>query len=316
MTRNRFLAADWAGLILIYAAGLLLASLLLPNFATDFNVYVMLRSASVSILVALSQSIVLAVGQMNLALGALGGLVAILFGAMLEIWGLPLPVALTLAIAIGVLGGLLSGVLIAVTGINAFIITLATGSIFAGLNLGITEARPYHGIPKALVAFGDGRWGFMPALLWPSLAVAPLLAVFLRRTLAGRRLLAVGGNAHAAELSGISTRSAIVLAHALSGLLAAAAAILAVAQLGAAQPEIGATWLLVSFAAPIIGGADLSGGHISVLGAILAVLLIALIENALVLSRVDPYWVQFALGALVLATVALNRLRSLRRSAA
>ena len=87
---------------------------------------------------------------------------------------------------------------------------------------------------------------------------------------------------------------------------------LAVAQLGSAQPTIGADWLLLSFAAPIIGGAALTGGYISVLGTMFAVVLIALIENGMVLAAVDPYWVQFLLGALILAAVWLNRWRAVR----
>jgi ribose transport system permease protein len=132
----------------------------------------------------------------------------------------------------------------------------------------------------------------------------------------GRQLLAYGGNAQAAELSGIPRERTIVLAHVLSGLLAAGAAILAVAQLGSAQPTIGSDWLLLSFAAPIIGGAALTGGHVSVLGTLFAVVLIALIENGMVLAKVDPYWVQFLLGALILAAVWLNRWRAVKTGTA
>jgi ribose transport system permease protein len=102
----------------------------------------------------------------------------------------------------------------------------------------------------------------------------------------------------------------------LSGLTAALAAVLAVAQLGSAQPTIGADWLLLSFAAPIIGGAALTGGHISVLGTMFAVFLIGLIQNGMVLAKIDPYWVQFVLGALILAAVGLNRWRAVNSGAA
>lgn len=312
MLRRRLVATEWGGLALIFTLGCVASALVTPRFLSEFNIYVMLRSACVGMLVAFSQMIVLAVGQMSLAVGTLGGLVAVLFGAMLQLLGLPLPVAIAMALLIGVIGGLINGALIAATGINAFIITLASGSMFTGINLGLTQSKPFYGIPPGFVAFGDARWGFIPAMLWPPLIVAPLLAVFLYRLKPGRRLLAVGGNAHAAELSGISPGAMVVLAHAISGGLAGLAAVLAVAQLGAAQPEIGNTWLLISFAGPIIGGASLGGGSVSILGAMLAVLVIALIENALVLAKVDPYWVQFALGALVLTTVGLNRWRAVR----
>ena len=102
------------------------------------------------------------------------------------------------------------------------------------------------------------------------------------------------------------------MAHALSGFLSGAAAILAVAQLGNAQPSIGDDWLLISFAAPIIGGAALTGGHASVLATALAVVLIVLIQNGMVLAQVDPYWVEFLLGALILAAVGMNRYRAIR----
>jgi len=161
-------------------------------------------------------------------------------------------------------------------------VTLATGSAFTGVNLGLTKSVPFYNMPHALQNFGNGRIGAFPFLLIAPLAVSPLLALFLFRLPVGRRLLAVGGNSQAAALSGISPANAIVLAHCLSGLLAAIGAVLAVAQLGSAQPLIGSDWLLLSFAAPIIGGTALAGGYVSITGAILAVLVIALIQNGLV----------------------------------
>jgi ribose transport system permease protein len=211
---------------------------------------------------------------------------------------------------IGAGGGLANGLLTVRTGINGFIITLATASVFSGINLGVTRSIPFYNLPPAFVGFGTARVFALPYLLAPPLAVAAALAFFLARTVPGRYLLAVGGNAQAAELSGIPRDRTIVLAHVLSGLLAAIGAILAVAQLGSAQPTIGTDWLIISFAAPIIGGAALTGGHISVLATSLAVVLIVLIQNGMVLAKVDPYWVQFLLGALILAAVGLNRLRA------
>jgi ribose transport system permease protein len=99
----------------------------------------------------------------------------------------------------------------------------------------------------------------------------------------------------------------------ISGFLAAVAGILATARLQQAQPTTGADWLILSFAAPIIGGAALAGGHVSILGTCLGVLLITLINNALVLMQIDPFWVQVALGALILAAVGINRWREHRR---
>jgi ribose transport system permease protein len=273
---------------------------------------VMLRSFCVVLVVAFAQMLTLAVGQVNLSLGALGGLVAIAVGGLMEKFGFPIAAAVTVGLSIGMVGGLLNGLLTVRTGINGFIITLATASVFTGINLGVTESIPFYNLPPAFVAFGVGRFFIVPYLLIPPVLAALALGVFLARTTPGRYLLAVGGNPNAAELSGIPRDRIIVLAHVLSGLLAAIGAILAEAQLGSAQPTIGADWLIMSFAAPIIGGAALTGGHISVAATALAVVLIVLIQNGMVLAKVDPYWVEFLLGALILAAVGLNRLRAAR----
>jgi ribose transport system permease protein len=307
---RRLLLVEWSGLAVAIAVGAVVLAGLSPNFLTEFNLYVTLRSFCVALLVGFAQMVTLGVGQMNIAVGALGGLVAIAFGGMMEVFGLPIVVAVPLALAIGAAGGLINGLLTVRSGINGFIITLATASAFTGINLGITESIPFYKMPAALVAFGERHIGVFPYLLVAPLIVAALLWLFFARTVPGRQLLAFGGNAQAAELSGIPRERTVVLAHVLSGALAASAAILAVAQLGSAQPTIGADWLLLSFAAPIIGGAALTGGYISVLGTMFAVILIALIENGLVLAKVDPYWVQFLLGALILAAVGLNRWRA------
>lgn len=309
---KRLLLVEWSGLAAAIVIGAVVLAFLSPNFLTEFNIYVMLRSFCVSLLVGFAQMVTLGVGQMNISVGALGGLVAICFGGMMEVFGLPIILAVPLAVAIGALGGLINGLLTERTGINGFIITLATASAFTGINLGITESIPFYDMPPALVAFGENRFLAFPYLLIAPLIVAALLGLFFARTVPGRQLLAVGGNPQAADLSGISRGRVIVLAHVLSGALAAVAAVLAVAQLGSAQPTIGADWLLLSFAAPIIGGAALTGGYISVLGTTFAVILIALIENGMVLAKVDPYWVQFLLGALILAAVWLNRWRAVR----
>jgi ribose transport system permease protein len=307
---RRVLNADWAGLLVAILAGAMILTVVSPNFLSEFNFYVLLRSVCVSIIVAFAQMVTLAVGQMNLSVGALGGMTAILFGGMMEVFRVPLGLAVPAAIGIGVLGGLVNGLLAARTGINGFVVTLATASAFTGVNLGLTKSVPFYKMPAALQDFGNGRIGAFPFLLIAPLIVSPLLALFLFRLSIGRRLLAVGGNSQAAALSGISPSNAIVLAHCLSGFLAAIGAILAVAQLGSAQPLIGYDWLLLSFAAPIIGGTALAGGSVSITGAILAVFVIALIQNGLVLANVDPYWVQFLLGTLIVGAISLNRWRA------
>jgi ribose transport system permease protein len=311
----RLPVVEWSGLVFAIALGAAALAVSSPAFLTEFNIYVTLRSLCVPLMVAYAQMVVLSVGEMNLSLGGLGGLVAIGFGGMMEVLDLPTLFAVPLALAVGVLGGWINGFLTVETGISGFIITLATGSAFAGINLGITKAIPFYHMPPDVTGFGTARLSVFPYLLAAPVVVSGILALLFARTVVGRQMLAVGGNAHAATLSGIATKRTVVLAHVISGALAAGAAILAVAQLGSAQPTIGADWLLISFAAPIIGGASLAGGHISTAGTLIAVLLIALIENGIVLVSVDQYWMQFVLGALIVAAVSLNRWRAVATEA-
>jgi ribose transport system permease protein len=310
---SRLLRTDWSGLVVIVVAGAAALAVGWPAFLSEYNLYVVLVSFSLWSIVAMAQMVTLAVGQMNLAVGALGGLVAVSVGGMIEVWGVPLPLAIVAGILIGVIGGAINGALVVWTGINGFIITLATLSAYRGIDYGITHSQPFYAMPAALKAFGVERWGAIPALLIVPLILIPAMGLLMRRTLLGRHLLAIGGNPTAAALSGIPERRTIIAAHVVSGTLAAIAAIMAVARLQQAQPTIGGDWLILSFAAPIIGGAALQGGHVSVVGTCLGVLLVTLINDALVLMQIDPFWVQVVLGALILGAVGLNRLREGRR---
>ena len=309
----RFARADNVGLAAILLLAIMTLTLANHAFLTPFNLYVVLTSVALWTCVALAQMTTLAIGQMSLSVGSLGGLVAITVGGLCELWGVPLPTAILVGLAVGLAGGLLNGVLIATSGINSFIITLGTLSAFHGLNLGLTRAIPLYHMPDALKALGNARFGAIPLMLGIVLVVAFAVHILFTRTRIGRHMLAYGGNAQATLLSGLSTKRVVIFAHGLSGLLAAIAAILTVGRLQIAQPTIGEDWLIVSFAAPIIGGAALTGGYVSVPGTLLALALLAVINDALVLLGVDPFWVQVVLGCLILAVVGANRLREGRR---
>ena len=305
---RRFISTGGGGLLIIVLLFTVIMSIVSKQFLSTFNIFVVLREVSTAVLIGFSQMIVLAIGQMNLSVGAIGGLVVVITGGLMEVYHWPIWAAVVAGLSVGVLTGMLNGLIITRTGLNAFIVTLATASIYFGLNLGLTSAQPFYKIPAAYNAIGQARWLFVPRMSVVTIVVIILMAVFLYRMLAGRHLLAVGGNANAAETSGIPVKRMVVLAHSISGFLAAIAGMLWSAQLGSSQPMIGQTWMLTSFAVPIIGGVALAGGSVSLRGTVLAAFLIAIINNALVHLQVDPYYVQFLIGLLILAAVGLNRL--------
>lgn len=301
--------ADWLALLILIILGAIGLSLVTPRFDSTYNFYVLLRNVSVTVVVGLSQMVVLAVGELNLSVGALGGFVTVVLGLMMEVWHVPLPLAILLALVIGSLAGLINGLLIVTSRINGFIITLATASAFTGMSLGLTQAIPFYQLPASFTRFGQAAFGPIPYVLLVTVLLALVMAGLLGKTVLGRQLLAVGGNRTAAALSGISINRSLVWAHTISGFLIAVAAVLGTAQLGSAQPTIGADWVLTSFAVPIIGGTALAGGYVSVVGTFLAAIIIALMNNGLILIQADPYWVQFLLGVLILGAVGLGQVR-------
>jgi ribose transport system permease protein len=306
---------DWFGLLLVVIAGSVAIAAIKPAFLSGYNIQVLLATVAIGTMVALSQAIIIAIGQMNLSIGAIGGLAAIAFAGAMEVWGLAWPLAASLGLAIGLGSGLLNGWLVARTGISAFVITLATLYIFTGLTMGITEAQPFYGVAGPVKWFGDATLiGPLPMLALPTIAAAVAMGYLLTRLRIGRHILAAGGNPHAAELGGVDVNGAVVWAHAISGVLAAVAGMMVVARLQIGQPTIGGDWLITSFAAPVIGGALLQGGHISVTGTVLGVVVIAIITQALVLFGVDPFAVQIALGFLILWAVGIDRVRAWRQT--
>ena len=310
MLRLRGLAPGVAlGLLLIDLVGMLVLSVITPAFLSTYNLFVTGRDLSILLLVALAQMIVLSIGQMNLSIGSIGGLVAIIESGLMVRYGVPVPVALVAGLLLGIVCGLINGLLVYWTKINSFVLTLGTAYVFAGINLGITHATPFYHIPNEISSFGQARIGAFPLMAAVTIVLTLLLAGFLSQVVLGRQLLAVGGNALAARLSGLPIRRATLTAHAISGLFAAVAGTMLMAQLGQGQPTIGATWVLPSFAGPIIGGAALAGGSAPVLGTVLAMVLISLIDDGLVLVSADPFWVQFLIGALILGAVVLGRTR-------
>ena len=313
MTRAALFKQDWTGLLAVVLVAGGVIAILRPAFLSSYNLQILLATVAINAMIAFSQAIIIAIGQMNLSIGAIGGLAAVSFAGAMEVWGLPVPLAILLGLAIGLGAGLANGWLVAVSGISAFIITLASLYVFTGITMGITEAQPFYKIPESVKAFGNATLvGPVPMIAIPTILVIFAMGALLTRMRIGRHILAVGGNAHAAELGGVSVNTAVIWAHAISGVLAAIAGMVIVARLQIGQPTIGSDWLITSFAAPVIGGALLQGGHISVIGTLLGVVIIAIITQALVLFGVDPFAMQIVLGVLILAAVAIDRTRSVR----
>ena len=267
------------------------------------------RFLAVPMIIGLSQMVVLAIGQMNLSVGVLTGFCAMAAAWMMLAAGWPAPVAIIAALLLGGVVGLVNGLLVVFTRINAFIVTLATSTIIDGLRYGIHGPDTYQDYSPALVRLGRGSVLGLPVVFLTAVLVALLVGLFFARTVAGRQMLASGGSPFAARLSGISNDRSILIAHALSGLLAGVAAVLTVALSGSVNASIGDDLLLPSFAAPIIGGVALAGGVVSVIGTCLAAFAIRLVDVAQAQFGINQEWVDLIVGAVVLGVVLIGAIR-------
>jgi ribose transport system permease protein len=310
---SNLLKKDWFGLGLVIILGSILISFFKPAFISPFNLYVLMLSVSLMLVVAMSQMIIIAIGQMNLSVGAIGGLVAISFTGLMEVYDMSVLPAMFIGLGIGIICGFINGYITVKTGISAFIITLATLYIFKGMNLGITEAQPFYEIPDAVKDFGNAKiFGPIPYLIIIPVIITLLMWVLMNRTSLGRYMLAYGNNVQSSELMGISSTKIVVYAHIISGLLAAIGGMLVVCRLQLGTPNIGDSWLLPSFAAPVIGGAILAGGKVDVIATAFGVILVAIISQTLVIFKIDPFFVQIFLGFMILIAVFINRYREYR----
>jgi ribose transport system permease protein len=313
--RRALALVDRLGLFSVILIFWLIFIVFAQGFLSSITTFGMSRSIAVTAVIGLAQMVVLSIGQMNLAVGAIGGMVGVATGWMMQVLGLPVWAAIMGGLALGAFVGWLNGVLITRTGIHSFVVTLAMGSVVTGLVFILTKAEAFRDLPPAYTAFGKLRvievdWLALSPLFFIALAATAGIALLYRGTVTGRRMLATGANERAARLSGVPVAAVVCATHALSGFLAALAGIMLVSRLGSALPSVGEDWLLPSFAAPIVGGTLLSGGAVSVVGTFLGAILIESVSVGLTLLNVPSFWIQLFIGLVLLLAVLLDRART------
>jgi ribose transport system permease protein len=308
---TRLLLTNEFGLIALIAIFGAIFALGTPGFGSQFNLFTLGRTMAIDIMIGFSMMVVIVTGGLNLSVGAIGVCAAMAMGYLLERAGLPLPLAIAGALALGGALGAVNGVLIVRSGLHSFIITLATMSVFFGAMVFVSRAQAFRALPPEIAAFGKMRIeGYVSPLLIVSIVVGLALIVLYRLTPLGREMLAAGARAAAAELSGVRIGRTFILCHSLSGILAGIAAIMVVARTGAAIPsmagDLGQDWLLPAFLGPVLGGTALAGGRVSVLGAFLGSVLVSELTNGLLQYRIGEFWVQSWLGLLLLLAVLID----------
>lgn len=283
------------------------------NFLTTANAFEITRLSVEVGLLALALTPVIITGGIDLSVGSMMGLSAVVLGALWRDAHLPIALAAAGALLLGITGGAVNGFLIARLGLPPLIVTLGTFSLFRGIAEGLTRGiENYSGFSSSFLFLGQGYiGGLIPTQL--VLLVIAVLAFgwWLQRTAYGRSLYAIGHSAEGSRYAGIAVSRKLFLVYLLSGLAASASAIIYVAHLGQAKSDAGTGFELMAITAVVLGGASIFGGRGTVLGTVLGLFAIVVLQNGLRLSRQPAELAGILTGALLLVTIVLNRFSAL-----
>jgi len=308
--RRWFPNSEWV-LLIALAFEIAVFSALGENFFSLGNFFEVVRLSVELGLLALALTPVIVTGGIDLSVGSMMGLAAVVFGAAWRDWRLPIPVAALAALVIGAIGGGMNALLIARWKIPAIIVTLGTFSLFRGIAEGITQgAVNYSGFPAGFLSLGQGHlWGVVPvqALIF-ALAFAGY-AILLHRSAIGRTLYAIGFGESGARYAGIPVRRRLALVYLLSGLVSSCAAIIYVAHLGQAKSDAGTGYELAAITAVVLGGASVFGGRGTVWGTLFGLFSISVLQNGLRLAALPAEMTGVLTGAVLLVAIGLGQMR-------
>ena len=287
------------------------------SFATTKNLYNITRNVTFVAIIALGMTLVIITGGIDLSVGSVLCLCSMILGVVMHA-GYTIEVGIAASIATALVIGGFHGILIAYIGMPPFVVTLGTLSIARSLamvasgNTVVFQFGPDH---DKLLALGGGAWLFGIANPVLYMIVLALLTGFvLRWTKFGRHVYAIGGNEHAATLTGVPVKPIKIAVYMISSLSAGIAGIIQTGWLGAITTNIGAGLELQVIAAAVIGGAALAGGVGTALGALVGAALIEVIRNSLGLLGINAFWQGCFIGGAILFAVLFDRLRNLRQS--
>ncbi|MHB1556646.1 MAG: substrate-binding domain-containing protein [Isosphaeraceae bacterium] len=295
-----------AGILLLEIAAFALIG---TNFLSVANAFEVLRLSVELGLLAVALTPVITTGGIDLSVGSLMGLSAVVFGMLWRDAGLPIPVAAALTLGLGALAGSLNGLLITFGRIPPLIVTLGSFSLFRGLAEGLTGGvENYTNFPSSFLFLGQGyAIGGIPAQLPLFLIVAAGFWVLLHRSTAGRAISAIGYSAEGARYAGLPVDRLVTGVYVLSGLVSSLAAIVYVAHLGQAKADAGTGYELSAITAVVLGGTSIFGGRGSVPGTILGLFAIAVLRNGMLLAALPGELAGVLTGLLLLLAIGLDR---------
>src|SRR6266576_643910 len=305
---------EWV-LMIVLAIECAIFSVTANNFLSRSNAFEITRLSVEIGLLALALTPIIITGGIDLSVGSMMGLAAVVMGALWRDAHLSLASAVSLALIVGLLGGALNALMITRLKFPPLIVTLGTFSLFRGMAEGLTRGiENYSGFPPSFLFLGQGYvGGVIPTQLFVLLLAIGGFAWWLHRTGYGRSLYAIGYSAEGARYAGIPVARRLSFVYVLSGLAASIAAVIYVAHLGQAKSDAGTGYELMAITAVVLGGASIFGGRGTILGTMLGLFGIVILQNGLRLSAQPAELAGILTGVLLVATILLDRLSTWHR---
>jgi rhamnose transport system permease protein len=307
------------GIVIALAVLILVTAILEPRFVQADSLRNLALNASIFAILAAGQTLVIITRNVDLSVGSVVGLSAFMAGDVLSSHpGLPWPLVFVLGMALGAACGLLNGVLVTFGEVPALVVTLGTLYVYRGLAFLWTNGRQVNAetLPDSFLGLGTNSIAGIPILVLIALLVVLVVGQWLRDYRPGRELYAIGSNPEGARLAGVRSDRRVLTAFVLAGALAGLGGVLFTARFGTVDATAGTGYELTVIAAAVVGGVAIFGGTGSVYGAALGALLLGTITSSLIVLRVEAFWQQAAIGALLLLAIAFDRLVGLRVDAA
>jgi len=302
---------EWA-LALVLLLEIAVFSAIGENFFTAENFFEIVRLSVELGLLSLAMTPIIITGGIDLSVGSMMALAAIVFGAAWRDAGLPIPIAALLALLTGCFGGALNAALITRLDIPPLIVTLGSFSLFRGIAEGITHASVnYSGFPAPFLWLGQGYLGGVVPVQFPIFLIAlAAYAVLLHRSAIGRTLYAIGFSPGGARYAGVPVKRRLAMLYFLSGAVASLAAIIYIAHLGQAKSDAGSGYELAAITAVVLGGTSVFGGRGTIWGTVFGLFSISILQNGLRLAALPSEMAGVLTGTVLIAAIALGRLRS------
>ena len=310
------------GIYFVLLIMIIIMSFLSPVFLTSKNLFNVIRQISVIGLVSLGVTLVIISKGIDLSSGSIIAVAAVVGASLGQTaeWSqrmypnlpqLPVIIPIIAALLVGVLLGAVNGTLIAKTGIPAFIATLGVMVSARGIAQLYSDGRPVSSLTDSYQFMGQGYlFGYIPIPVVIYLGMAGITWVMLNHTRFGKNIYAIGGNVHAAEVSGINVERNLIKIYAYAGLLAGLAGLVLSARVNTGQPGMGLSYELDAIAATTIGGTSHAGGIGTIGGAIVGALILGVLNNGLNLLGVNPYWQQVLKGVIIVSAVVIDMRRN------